>query len=93
MVARDDEHVRRQRLDRRHEGVEPFERGDLRVEIAVFTGLVRVLVVHEEKIVALPVLREGGDLVGEAGARLHDVHADDLREAAIHRIRGDGGGA
>ena len=92
VVSRHHEHVGRQRLDLRDEGIEAFERGDLRVEVTVFARLVGVLVVHEEEVVALPVLRDRRHLVGEGAAGLDDIHAHDPREAAIHRVRGDRGG-
>src|SRR5436305_13633126 len=90
VVARHHENVGSQRTHLRHVRIEALEGGHLRVEVAVLARLVGVLVMHEEEVVRLPVLAERRDLALERPTGLQHVHADELGEAAIHRIGRDG---
>src|SRR5213593_1865320 len=89
VIAGDDQDVRPEGADVRDRPVQPLERLDLRVEVSVLARLVGVLVVNEEEVVRVPVLAERRELVVEGGAGLEDVHADELRETAVHRVGRD----
>ena len=58
-------------------------------EVAVFAGAVGVLVVQEEEVVLVPDLLQRIDLLGQRGAGVEDVHADEPGQALVHRVDGD----
>src|SRR5262249_248716 len=70
-------------------GVEVLGPLYLGVEVAIFTGTVGVFVVDEEEVVLRPVFFEHGHLLGERLGFADDVHADEPREAFVHRVDGN----
>src|SRR5439155_15196642 len=92
VVAGDDHHVGAEVDDGGDHGVEGLDGGHLAVEVAVFAGGVRVLVVQEEVVEAVPVLAELGDLAVQVGRRGQYLHAHQPGDAPVHRIDGDGRG-
>ena len=92
VIAGDDHDVWRELEHAGQGGIEAFQGRHLRGEVAVLSRLVRVLVVDEKEIVAVPVLAQRGDLVAERGPRLQDFHADEAREPAVHRVGGNRSG-
>ena len=92
VVARDDDDVRLLLEENRQRGIEIFDGLLLRIELAIFTGLVRVLVMDEEEIVVVVFLLVRLELLRDRLRTFELRHADELGEALIHRIHGDADG-
>ena len=66
---------------------------DLAAAVAVFAGGVGVLVVQEEVVVVVPCVAQDLELLGEVGGPPEHVHAEQARDAAVHRVDRDRRGA
>jgi hypothetical protein len=90
VVARDHEDVGAEVPEAGHELVELLQRFDLGVEVTVLAGGVGLFEVIEDEVELVPTLAHGFQLalVGPAPGR--DVHAHELREAAVHGVDREG---
>ena len=86
VIAGDGKHVRLARQKNRERVVEILDRLDLGVEVAVFTGLVGVLVVDEEVVVVLVFLHVALELLRDGFRSLDLGHAHQLAQALVHRV-------
>ena len=89
MVAAHRDHVGSERAQFGHDRVELFDRGDLARAVAVFTSGVGVLVVQEEVVVVVPRLAQDRELLVEIRGAAEHVHAEQARDAAVHRVDRD----
>ena len=86
MVAGDGEHVRLFLQQNRQRGVEILNRLLLRRKIAVLAVFVRVFVMDEEEIEVVVFLEVTLELLGDGRRPFDFLHADELRQALVHRI-------
>ena len=93
VVAAHTDHVGSEGAQLRHERIERFDRRDLADAIAVLAGRVGVLVVQEEVVVVVPRVAHDGELCLEIDGPTKHVHAEQSRDAAVHRVDGDRRGA
>ena len=92
VIAGDGEHVglfAQQDWQRR---VQFLNRLDLRAEVSVLAGFVGVLVVDEEVIVAVELSHIALELFGDVGWPFDLRHPDQLRQAFVHWVDGQGRG-
>src|SRR5207249_4539183 len=73
--------------------VQALDHLDLGGKVAVFSRAVRVLVVDEKEIIAVPQPAQGVHLIAQGRARIGYVHAHEASQTFVHRIDGKRHGA
>ena len=86
MIAGDGQHVWLFLQQNRQRGVEIFNRLFLGAEISVLTGLVGVFVMDEEEVKVIVFPELALELLGDGRRSFDFLHADELRQAFVHRI-------
>ena len=90
VIAGDDNHVRVQFHELGQLRVKGLDHLDLAGEVAILARAVGVFVVDEEEVERVPVRPGDLELVGQVLARVEDRHPDQLGQAAVHGVNGDG---
>src|SRR3990172_114564 len=86
MITRNYQHIRLLLQYSGYDGVHLLNLFYLRIEVSIFASAVRVLVMHEEKIMSSPNLTESFKLVLKVGEALDEGHTHEARQPFIHRV-------
>ena len=90
MVACHQENIGFQRANLWNDVVQSFNHFHLAGEVAILARRVGVLEMEEEKVVVVPSLGQGLDLIIEGRSGVADVHTHQPGKASVHGIDGKG---